>query len=154
MLSSLVSHGILRERILLTNMDTLTKSERSERMALVRSKDTKAEMIVRRLAHRLGYRYRLRAADLPGKPDMVFRSRKKVIFIHGCFWHRHRNCKLARIPKSRLDFWVTKLEGNRLRDHKVQDRLKALGWNYLVVWECELGEQNALANRIRNFLDA
>ena len=134
-------------------MDTLTQQERSERMALVRNKDTKAEMIVRRLTHQLGYRYRLRATDLPGKPDIVFRSRKKVIFVHGCFWHRHEGCKLARIPKSRLDFWVPKLEGNKARDQRNQDRLTALGWDYLVIWECELMEQQPLAIRIRKYLD-
>ncbi|MBW8748564.1 MAG: DNA mismatch endonuclease Vsr, partial [Acidobacteria bacterium] len=100
--------------------DTLSPKLRSQRMSLVKASDTKPEMIVRRLVHALGFRYRLHVRGLPGTPDLVFSRLRKVIFIHGCFWHRHRHrfCKLARMPKSRLDFWETKLEGNRLRDLK------------------------------------
>lgn len=98
--------------------DTLSPQERSERMGRVRNKDTKPEMVVRRLTHSLGYRYRLHGRKLPGRPDMVFAGRKKVIFVHGCFWHRHdeQNCPLTRWPKSRLEFWVPKLEKNKQRD--------------------------------------
>src|SRR5664279_1164504 len=103
-------------------VDTLTKAERSARMARIRGKDTGTELVVRSLIHSLGYRYRLHAKSLPGRPDLVFRKRRKVVFVHGCFWHRHDDpgCKLARLPKSRLEFWVPKLEGNRDRDRTNQ----------------------------------
>ena len=94
-------------------MDSLSPAERSEIMARVRSKDSRPELFVRKLVFALGYRYRLHAEDLPGHPDMAFRKLRKVIFVHGCFWHRHAACALARLPKSRLDFWLPKLEGNR-----------------------------------------
>ncbi len=132
--------------------DTLSKAERSERMSLVKNKDTKPEMAVRRMIYKLGYRYRLHGATLPGKPDLVFKSRKKVIFIHGCFWHRHENCKLARLPKSKLDFWLPKLEGNRERDKRNQKKLTEMGWEYLVIWECGVKEKDNLENQIINFL--
>lgn len=136
-------------------MDTLTPEERSQRMSLVRGKDTKPELTVRRLVHGMGYRYRLHGKGLPGKPDMVFGRRRKVIFIHGCFWHRHPNpnCRLARMPKSRLDFWRTKLEHNRKRDRENQDRLRKLGWDCFVIWECELKNRDAIAKRVRRFLE-
>ncbi len=135
--------------------DTLTREERSERMSRVRGKDTKPEMLVRRLVHGMGYRYRLHRRDLPGIPDLVFSSRKKVIFIHGCFWHRHGdpNCKLARLPKSRLDFWLPKLEGNRQRDREKQDKIHSLKWKILVVWECEISDKEQLRNKINSFLE-
>ncbi|MFB3784728.1 MAG: very short patch repair endonuclease [bacterium] len=133
-------------------IDTLSEKERSERMSLVRGKDTKPEMVVRRLVHGLGYRYRLHDGKLPGKPDLVFASRKKVIFVHGCFWHRHGKCKLARMPKSRLDFWHSKLEGNRRHDLKNQRLLKKMGWSYLIIWECELKEIKLIEERIVDFL--
>lgn len=134
-------------------MDTLTPEARSERMSRVRSKDSKAELAVRSLVHGLGYRYRLHVSDLPGKPDLVFRPRKKVIFVHGCFWHRHENCKLARLPKSRQDFWIPKLEGNKLRDKRNQQALRDNGWKFLVIWECQIGDLERLAGRISRFLD-
>lgn len=135
-------------------MDTLSQAERSQRMSLVSGKDTKPEMLVRRTLHRLGYRYRLHSKDLPGKPDIVFRSRQKVIFVHGCFWHRHpsRKCKLARMPKSRLEFWKPKLDQNRQRDIKNQRALSKMGWKYLILWECELNDETGLARRLTNFL--
>jgi DNA mismatch endonuclease, patch repair protein len=134
--------------------DTLTPSQRSERMSRVRGKGSQAERLVRSLVHRLGYRHRLHRADLPGKPDLAFPSRRKVIFVHGCFWHRHPDpaCKLARLPKSRQDFWTPKLEGNRLRDLCVQDQLRELGWDSLTLWECELRDRACLENKIRTFL--
>lgn len=133
--------------------DTLTSAERSERMSRVRGKGTKPEMIVRRLVHGLGYRYRLHRRNLPGTPDLVFAGRKKVIFVHGCFWHRHENCKLARLPKSRHDFWIPKLEGNRRRDVENQARLREMGWDILIVWECQLGDRDRLSARITEFLE-
>ncbi len=135
--------------------DTLTRKERSERMSRVRGKDSKPEMVVRRLVHGMGYRYRLHRRDLPGTPDLVFPSRKKAIFVHGCFWHRHPDpaCKLARLPKSRLDFWIPKLEGNRRRDRDNQARLGELGWDVLVVWECRIGYKEQIENELRAFLE-
>ncbi len=123
-------------------------------MALVRGKDTKPELVVRRLVHGMGYRYRLHSASLPGKPDLVFPGRRKVIFVHGCFWHRHpsSSCKLARMPKSRLEFWLPKLEGNRLRDERNQRELKKQGWKVLSIWECQIVNLASLSNRIRSFL--
>ncbi|MCM0754772.1 very short patch repair endonuclease [Desulfovibrio aminophilus] len=136
-------------------MDTLTPRQRSERMSRVRGKDTAPEMRLRKLIHGMGYRYRLHVGNLPGRPDLVFSSRRKVIFLHGCFWHRHpdRNCKLARLPKSRQEFWLPKLEGNKARDHKVLAELRAGGWDVLVIWECEMNRTEWLQETIRNFLD-
>jgi len=134
--------------------DTLTQKERSARMSLVRGKDTRPELAVRTLVHGMGYRYRLHIASLPGKPDLVFAGRKKVIFVHGCFWHRHpsRSCKLARMPKSRPEFWVPKLEGNRLRDERNKRELKRQGWKVLSIWECQIADVASLSKRIRAFL--
>lgn len=133
-------------------MDTLTPAQRSERMARVRGRDTKPELVVRRLLHALGYRYRLHDKRLPGHPDITFFKRKKVIFVHGCFWHRHEGCVLARLPKSRLDFWLPKLESNKLRDTAKTAVLEANGWKVLVVWECQLRHREDLAMRLRDFL--
>ena len=135
-------------------MDTLTPRERSERMSLVRGKDTSTEMVVRRIVHGLGFRYRLHARDLPGKPDMVFRSRRKIIFVHGCFWHRHAKCALARIPKSRHDFWIPKLEGNRLRDIKNRKKLRTGGWDVMTIWECELRDHATMTRKVLDFLSS
>lgn len=134
-------------------VDTLTPAERSLRMSLVRCKDTKPEMAVRRLVHGMGYRYRLHDRRLPGTPDLVFPARRKVIFIHGCFWHRH-GCALGdRMPKSRLDFWKPKLDANRGRDARNLRALCRLGWDVLVLWECQLADHRKLAKRLRMFLD-
>lgn len=123
-------------------------------MSRIRHRDTKPEMLVRRLLHAMGFRYRLHDKRLPGSPDIVFASRKKAIFVHGCFWHRHPDagCALARMPKSRLDFWRPKLEGNRTRDVRHQSELDALGWRYLIVWECELRNKEQFRNRLLAFL--
>lgn len=122
-------------------------------MSLIRGKDTKPEMVVRRLVHSLGYRYRLHRRDLPGCPDLVFSARRKVIFVHGCFWHRHPDstCKLARLPKSREEFWVPKLESNASRDRRNEQALKDQGWNVLVIWECETNDQGMLKRKIQAF---
>jgi DNA mismatch endonuclease, patch repair protein len=134
-------------------MDTLTLAQRSERMGRVRCRDTKPEWAVRRLVHSLGFRYRLHKASLPGKPDLVFASRRKVIFVHGCFWHRHGvRCPLTRMPKSRLDFWKSKFEQNTRRDEKNIRRLRTAGWKVMTVWECQLSRQEALKARIIKFL--
>ena len=135
-------------------MDSLSPEERSEIMARVRSKNMRPELAVRKLVFALGYRYRLHARDLPGSPDLVFRPREKVIFVHGCFWHRHADCALARMPKSRLEFWTRKLEGNRKRDEKNNRALAREGWKVLTIWECQLKNLARLEGRISRFLDA
>ena len=122
-------------------------------MRAVKSKDTGAEMIVRRLVHSLGYRYRLHRKDLPGVPDLVFPSRRAVIFVHGCFWHQHDCSRGARIPKTRRGYWVPKLRKNQERDRCHQDRLRTTGWRFLIVWECQIGDRSDLALRLRRFLD-
>jgi len=137
-------------------MDTLTPPQRSERMSRIRGKGSVAERRVRSLAHAMGYRFRLHGAVLPGKPDLVFASRRKVIFVHGCFWHRHPdpNCRLARMPKSRQDFWAPKLTGNRDRDLRNEAALTGLGWKVLTIWECQLRDTTSIKNKIRTFLDS
>jgi DNA mismatch endonuclease (patch repair protein) len=135
-------------------VDSLSPAERSEIMARVRSKDTRPELIVRKLVFALGYRYRLHGKNLPGRPDMVFKNRRKVIFVHGCFWHRHARCALARLPKSRLDFWLPKLEGNKLRDRRNLRALAKEGWKVLTIWECQLADAARLERVIRRFVDA
>lgn len=123
-------------------------------MSRIRSKDTKPEMRVRRIVHGLGYRYRLHASDLPGRPDLVFRPRRSVIFVHGCFWHRHEGCSRNRIPKlpERREFWRHKLNGNARRDRLNQAALRRMGWDVLVIWECETKDIDRLVERIREFL--
>lgn len=135
-------------------MDTLTPAQRSERMGRVKDRNTRPELLVRHLVHGMGYRYRLHRRDLPGTPDLVFPGRRKVIFVHGCFWHRHPDpaCKLARLPKSKHDFWMPKLEGNRRRDEDNEQELRALGWDILAIWECQLSRPEELRTRIREFL--
>lgn len=135
-------------------MDTLSPLQRSARMSRIRLRDTKPELAVRRLVYGLGYRYRLHRPELPGKPDMVFVGRCAVIFIHGCFWHRHPDpsCKLARMPKSRLEFWEPKLTSNRERDLAAEQMLNESGWRVLTVWECELRHREAVAAKVRDFL--
>jgi DNA mismatch endonuclease (patch repair protein) len=134
-------------------MDTLTPKQRSKQMSLIKAEDTKPEMAIRRLVHSMGYRYRLHVAALPGRPDLVFPARKAVIFVHGCFWHRHAKCKLARLPKSRLDFWLPKLDANRRRDVAVLRNLRKLGWRTMVAWECQTKRPQLLARRLKRFLD-
>lgn len=134
-------------------MDTLSPRERSERMSRIRGKDSSPEMKLRRLVHGMGFRYRLHVRELPGKPDLVFPARRAVIFMHGCFWHRHDGCKLARLPKSRLDFWVEKLEANRRRDLCHRKQLLELGWSVLVVWECQLSDTANVSRIVREFLE-
>lgn len=125
---------------------------RSENMRRIRSKDTAPEMMVRRLLHGLGYRYRLHAKDIPGKPDIVFSARRKAIFIHGCFWHQHVACKEGRPPKSNDTYWRPKLERNQRRDQQNLEALTALGWQVLVVWECEVKCEPSLPERLSQFL--
>ncbi len=125
---------------------------RSRTMRAVKSKDTGAEMAVRRLVHGLGFRYRLHGADLPGKPDLVFRSRRKVIFVHGCFWHGHDCGRGSRKPKQNSDYWSGKIARNAARDALTLARLKDMGWFALVVWECEIRNSQQLSAQVRSFL--
>lgn len=121
-------------------------------MRAVRGRDTRPEMVVRRLAHSLGYRYRLHRRDLPGVPDLVFPARRAVIFVHGCFWHQHNCPRGARIPKTRRDYWVPKLLKNQERDARNRQRLRETGWRVLVIWECEALDRSHLVDRLRSFL--
>jgi DNA mismatch endonuclease (patch repair protein) len=121
-------------------------------MRRIKSKGMKPELIVRTMVHNMGYRYRLHSRDLPGKPDLVFRPRKKVIEVRGCFWHQHRGCREAHIPKSRSGYWLPKLAGNRQRDKANYKQLLKLGWRILVVWECEVDNATLLSAKLRKFL--
>ena len=127
---------------------------RSALMAKVGRRDTKPEMIVRRHLFSNGYRYRLHARELPGRPDIVFRKRRKAIFVHGCFWHRHDGCPRATVPKTRQTFWLNKFDGNTARDARNEDALSAMGWNILVVWECETKDVEVLSARLLAFVEA
>jgi DNA mismatch endonuclease (patch repair protein) len=134
--------------------DKLTKARRSRNMAAIRSKDMKPERIVRTLVHKLGYRFRLHREDLPGKPDLVFPSKRCVIFVHGCFWHQHpkRSCADARLPKSNTSYWHQKLAANTARDRRAQALLRQAGWAVLTIWECETKEPVAIEGRVSRFL--
>lgn len=134
-------------------VDTLSPRQRSERMSLVRGRDTQPELKVRKALHARGYRYRLHSKRLPGRPDIVFVSKRKVVFVHGCFWHRHEKCRLARMPKSREEFWRTKLEANRRRDSIKNMQLSELGWDVMVVWECELRDMDEVIAKLEDFLN-
>lgn len=132
-------------------VDTLSITERSECMRRIRGKNTKPEMIVRRLVFGMGYRYRLHRRDLPGCPDLVFPRFRKVLFVHGCFWHSHPGCRRATVPKSNKEYWCLKLENNRIRDEANQIALRSWGWEVMVIWECEI-KNSDLAEKIRQFL--
>ena len=135
-------------------VDTVTPEVRSRIMAQVKSKGMKPEMRVRRLLHRLGYRYRLHRSDLPGRPDLVFPSRRKVVFVNGCFWHHHRGCERVRIPATNREYWVAKLERNRDRDERNLGLLEESGWKVMTAWECELRDMDAASERLVEFLEA
>lgn len=122
--------------------DPMTPQQRHNCMAAIRSKNTKPEMIVRRYIHALGLRYGLHNRRLPGTPDIVLRRLKTVIFVHGCFWHGHRECRNFKMPTTRNDFWSTKIKRNRSRDESAVQKLTEMGWNVIVVWECELRTQS------------
>ena len=137
-------------------VDTVTPRRRSEIMSGIRSKGMKPEMIVRRELHSRGYRYRLHRRDLPGKPDLVFPGRRKVIFVHGCFWHQHPDpaCRIVRQPKSNLEYWMPKLERNVARDAEDCVRLRELGWEIFVIWECEVRTGPGFLTKIQDYLDS
>jgi DNA mismatch endonuclease (patch repair protein) len=132
--------------------DTSTPEQRSATMRAVRGKNTGPEWAVRRLVHRLGYRYRLHVRELPGCPDLVFPIRRKVIFVNGCFWHGHACRRGAREPKSNRDYWLPKLRRNKTRDAANRAALTARGWNAMIIWECETSAPDALIPRLREFL--
>jgi DNA mismatch endonuclease (patch repair protein) len=140
--------------------DIFTPEKRSQVMSRIRSRDTKPELAVRSILHRLGFRFTVNGPknrSLPGKPDIVLPKHRTVVFVHGCFWHGHPGCKLFRIPKSRTEFWTAKIDGNRARDERVQRTLQGQGWTVVDVWECELENQQAcadLADRLFSFLSA
>jgi DNA mismatch endonuclease (patch repair protein) len=133
-------------------MDSVSAARRSEIMARIRSKDTKPEMLIRRLLHRLGYRYALHRRDLPGVPDLVFPARRKVILVHGCFWHQHKNCVDGRLPKSREDYWKPKLQRNVARDRRNISKMRRAGWKVMKVWECDTADASRLLARLVRFL--
>jgi DNA mismatch endonuclease (patch repair protein) len=135
-------------------VDNLSPRERSILMSRVRNKDTKPELRVRRLLHSLGYRYRLHPKTLPGKPDLVFPGRRKVVFVHGCFWHRHKGCKLSSTPSSSRNFWREKFIANVERDRRNIDALENEGWDVLVVWQCETNETVGLKKNLTKFLSS
>jgi len=128
--------------------DRLTPEARSRNMSRIRGRDTGPERAVRSMLHRMGYRFRLHSRSLPGKPDLVLPRYGTVIFVHGCFWHRHRGCPFAYTPKSRTEFWKNKFRDNAARDRRVARELRTLGWQVLVVWECELRDVEQLSVRL------
>ena len=132
--------------------DRLTKERRSWNMSRIRGKDTTPERRVRSMLHGMGYRFRLHRKDLPGKPDIVFVSRRVVLFVHGCFWHRHRGCKNCTTPTNNREFWTEKLEGNAARDKTNRLALSKLGWSSFVIWECETEDPRKLDNLVNRFV--
>lgn len=133
-------------------MDTISPSERSALMARIRSKNTKPELAIRSLLHRMGYRFRLHRRDLPGSPDIVLPRHKKIVFVHGCFWHGH-DCKLASKPKSNSSYWSTKIQKNKERDARNISALQAAGWDILELWECEVRKFDGMEERLTVFLE-
>jgi DNA mismatch endonuclease (patch repair protein) len=133
-------------------MDSRSISARSENMRRIRSRNTLPEMVVRSMVHALGYRFRLHQGNLPGRPDIVFPSRKRVIFVHGCFWHAHRGCARTHVPKTNDAYWVPKLAGNKDRDRRNRRELATSGWRSLVIWECEIQNRGRLIGKLTKFL--
>lgn len=132
--------------------DRISQEQRSALMRSVKQRNTKPEMIVRRLLHARGWRYRLNRKSLPGSPDIVFPSRRKAIFVHGCFWHGH-SCKKGKLPSSNLEYWSAKIDQNRKRDTRVETELLEEGWRSFVVWQCDLDNRDAIVLKIEEFLN-
>jgi DNA mismatch endonuclease (patch repair protein) len=132
--------------------DTISRERRSYNMSRIRGKDTEPELVLRKFVFSLGHRYRLHGKNLPGKPDIIFPSKKKAIFMHGCFWHQHENCSVSHQPKSNLDYWMPKLKRTIERDKEHIKALKKLGWKTLVIWECEVETLQKMEGRILRFL--
>lgn len=136
------------------DVDIVDQPTRSRMMGLISGKNTKPELAVRKVAHRLGYRFRLHRRDLAGSPDLVFPRRRKVIFVHGCYWHRHPGCRYAYSPKSNVDFWNDKFEANKARDAAALTKLKDAGWDPLVIWECDSADSERVATLLSAHLGA
>ena len=132
--------------------DTVSSATRSRIMSKIKSKDTKPEILVRRLLHGLGYRYRLHRTDLPGRPDLVFPSRRKIVFVNGCFWHNHRRCVKSHIPADNREYWLSKLIRTRERDERNLSLLKQEGWDVTIVWECQMKDMEGVAEQLIDFL--
>jgi len=133
--------------------DRFDQKKRSEIMSRIRGKDTKPEKLVRSLLHRMGYRFRLHVDSLPGKPDIVLPRHKKVIFVNGCFWHGHKNCKRASRPQSNAEFWAQKIESSISRDRKNRKKLQLRGWDVLIIWQCQTKDLTVLKNRLAEFMN-
>ncbi len=133
-------------------MDTLSPEKRSWNMSRVKNRDTKPEITVRSLLHRMGYRFRLHRKDLPGRPDIVLPKYNTVIFVHGCYWHRHKNCRFAYTPKSNIEFWTEKFENNLRRDAENKAKLENLGWRVKIIWECEARNHKKLIEIVQKHL--
>jgi DNA mismatch endonuclease (patch repair protein) len=132
--------------------DVFTPAKRSAIMARIKGQNTKPEILVRKLVHSLGYRFRLHQNKFPGKPDLVLARHEKIIFVHGCFWHGHVGCSRAALPSTNTDFWQKKIFGNRSRDSKVRRKLSRDGWKVMVVWQCQTRDTSALTSRLLRFL--
>lgn len=136
-------------------VDILTPEARSERMSRITGRDTKPELVLRKALHAAGFRYRLHAPGLPGRPDLVFPKWGAAVFVHGCFWHQHKNCRIANVPGSNAEFWLAKFQANKRRDARAIRTLRAAGWRVVVVWECQLsgaGRIGATVTRVQRFL--
>jgi len=134
--------------------DIFSAAKRSAIMSRVSGKNTNPELVVRKIVHSLGYRFRLHRKDLPGRPDVVLPRHQKIIFVNGCFWHGHARCRRAKLPSSNTAFWQTKLAGNKARDEEVKRRLRRAGWAVFVVWQCEIGQRDILLQRLESFLSS
>ena len=133
--------------------DIVDSRRRSEMMAGIKGRNTRPELVVRRIAHKLGLRFRLHRKDLPGRPDLVFPRYRLAVFVHGCFWHRHEGCRYAYTPKSRIAFWTKKFAGNVARDQRNEEALRGLGWRVLVLWECDTRNDEAISRRLEGAID-
>ena len=133
-------------------MDTISKEHRSWNMSRIKGKNTKPEIVVRKLLHSIGYRFRLHRKDLPGKPDIVLPKYKTVIFVNGCFWHRHEGCKYSSNPKTNVSYWEKKFAARKIRDIKIYEELKKNGWKVIIIWECEIGYEESIKKILENIL--
>lgn len=134
-------------------MGTITPEVRSQMMAAVKGKNTKPEIIVRKMLHAMGFRFRLHRKELPGRPDIVLPKYRTVVLVNGCFWHQHPGCQMSRRPKSRPDYWEPKLDGNIQRDKKNRTELVKLGWRVITIWECELENPEEIAAKLKNLIE-
>jgi len=134
--------------------DIFSKTKRSEIMSHIGQKNTKPEIIVRKTLHKMGYRFRLHRKDLPGTPDIVLPKYRKVIFVHGCFWHGHEGCPRSALPTANREFWTLKIEKNKERDRIALERLSALAWGYLVIWQCQIRDIETLQRYLKAYLDS